>query len=87
MRDPDVVPRPLTGFAAEPFVHPYMAFEGGGLHGNHYNSDVHVTPGPMGHDLQVKTRSVSALPGGLCPTITFAKSGLIGRHVRVIPGL
>jgi len=74
---PEVAPAPLTGFAAQPFVHPFMAFEGGGLHGNHYNSDVHVTPGPLGRDLQVKTRSVSALPGGLCPTITFARSGLL----------
>ena len=75
--NPDVHPQPLTGFLAEPQVHPYMAFEGGGLHGNHYNSDVHVTSGPLGHNLQIKTRSVSALPGGLCPTVTFAKSGLL----------
>jgi len=77
VHDPDVHPQPLTGFLAEPMVHPYMAFEGGGLHGNHYNSDVHVTPGPLGHNLQTKTRSVSALPGGLCPTITFDKNGLL----------
>jgi hypothetical protein len=77
VRAPHVTPQPLTGYAAQPFVHPYMAFEGGGLHGNHYNSDVHVTPGPLGRDLQLKTRSVSPLPGGLCPTITFARSGLL----------
>jgi hypothetical protein len=72
-----VTPRPLTGFATQPILHPFMAFEGGGLHGNAYNSDVHVTGGPLGNDLTVKSRSVSPFPGGLCPTITFAKSGLI----------
>lgn len=72
-----VTPRPLTGFATEQILHPFMAFEGGGLHGNAYNSDVHVTAGPRGDHLQVKSRSVSPFPGGLCPTITFAKSGLI----------
>ena len=35
------------------------------------------TGGPLGRDLQVKSRSVSPFPGGLCPTITFAKSGLV----------
>ncbi len=70
-----VTPQPLTGFATQQILHPYMAFEGGGLHGNAYNSDVHVTAGPMGNDLQVLTRRVSALPGGVCPTITFTKNG------------
>lgn len=72
-----VTPQPLTGFAAQQILHPFMAFEGGGLHGNAYNSDVHVTGGPLGKNLQVKTRRVSPLPGGVCPTITFAKDGLI----------
>jgi len=72
-----VTPQPLTGFATRQILHPFMAFEGGGLHGNAYNSDVHVTGGPLGNHLQVKTRSVSRLPGGVCPTITFARSGLI----------
>ncbi len=72
-----VTPRPLTGFAAQQILHPFMAFEGGGLHGNAYNSDVHVTGGPLGRNLQVKTRQVSPLPGGVCPTITFTKDGLI----------
>ncbi len=71
------IPQPLTGFASQQILHPFMAFEGGGLHGNAYNSDVHVTGGPLGNDLQVKTRSVSPFPGGVCPTITFDKSGLI----------
>jgi hypothetical protein len=57
-----VTPQPLTGFAARQILHPFMAFEGGGLHGNAYNSDVHVTGGPLGNDLQVKSRSVSPLP-------------------------
>lgn len=70
-------PRPLTGFAAQQILHPFMAFEGGGLHGNAYNSDVHVTGGPLGNNPQVITRSVSPFPGGVCPTITFAKDGLI----------
>jgi hypothetical protein len=72
-----VTPKPLTGFAARQILHPFMAFEGGGLHGNAYNSDVHVTGGPLGNDVRVTTRSVSPFPGGVCPTITFAKSGLI----------
>lgn len=73
-----VTPEPFTGFATQQILHPFMAFEGGGLHGNAYNSDVHVTAGPRGDAaLQVKSRSVSPFPGGLCPTITFAKSGLI----------
>lgn len=72
-----VTPQPLTGFAATPINHPFMAFEGGGLHGNAYNSDVHITPGPAGHNLEVLTRSVSPTPGGLCPTITFDKEGRI----------
>ncbi|MFN7952124.1 MAG: hypothetical protein U0610_10395 [bacterium] len=72
-----VTPRPLTGFAARQILHPFMAFEGGGLHGNAYNSDVHTTGGPLGNDVQVATRRVSPLPGGVCPTITFAKSGLV----------
>ena len=72
-----VTPRPLTGFAAQQILHPYMAFEGGGLHGNAYNSDVHVTAGPLGNDLQVTTRRVSPFPGGVCPTITFDRDGLI----------
>jgi len=72
-----VTPEPLTGFATRQILHPFMAFEGGGLHGNAYNSDVHVTGGPLGNDLQVKSRSVSPFPGGVCPTITFARSGLI----------
>jgi outer membrane protein assembly factor BamB len=72
-----VTPQPLTGFATRQIRHPFMAFEGGGLHGNAYNSDVHVTGGPRGTDLTVVTRSVSPFPGGVCPTITFAKSGLI----------
>lgn len=71
-----VTPVPFTGFAAEAKRHPTMAFEGGGLHGNHYNSDFHATPGPAGQQpLQVLTRAVSPLPGGVCPTITFAKNG------------
>jgi hypothetical protein len=72
-----VTPRPLSGFAAQPIPHPHMAFEGGGLHGNSYNSDVHVTAGPLGNDLQVTTRRVSPFPGGVCPTITFDRDGLI----------
>jgi hypothetical protein len=72
-----VTPQPLTGFATQPIVHPFMAFEGGGLHGNAYNSDVHVTGGPLGPALQVATRSVSPFPGGVCPTITFDRNGLI----------
>jgi hypothetical protein len=72
-----VTPQPLTGFATQQIVHPFMAFEGGGLHGNAYNSDVHVTGGPLGHALQVATRSVSPFPGGVCPTITFSRDGLI----------
>lgn len=72
-----VTPQPLTGFAARPIEHPFMAFEGGGLHGNHYNSDVHVTGGPLGNSLRVKTRRVSPLPGGVCPTITFDRDGLL----------
>ena len=72
-----VTPQPLTGFAARQILHPFMAFEGGGLHGNAYNSDVHVTGGPLGNGLEVKSRSVSPLPGGVCPTITFARNGLI----------
>lgn len=71
------VPQPLTGFAAQPILHPFMAFEGGGLHGNHYNSDVHVTGGPLGNDLHIVTRRVSPLPGGVCPTITFDRNGLV----------
>ena len=75
---PALVPQPLTGFYTRQIIHPHMAFEGGGLHGNAYNSDLHVTPGPAGESsLQVTTRSVSAFPGGLCPTITFDKQGLI----------
>jgi len=72
-----VTPRPLSGFAAQQIAHPFMAFEGGGLHGNAYNSDVHVTGGPLGRDLQVATRRVSPFPGGVCPTITFASDGVI----------
>jgi hypothetical protein len=72
-----VTPQPLTGFATRQILHPFMAFEGGGLHGNAYNSDVHVTGGPLGNDLQVTTRSVSPFPGGVCPTITVTKNGLI----------
>lgn len=72
-----VTPQPLTGFATKQIVHPFMAFEGGGLHGNAYNSDVHVASGPLGKNLQVKTRRVSPFPGGVCPTITFASDGLI----------
>ncbi len=72
-----VTPQPLTGFATQQIVHPFMAFEGGGLHGNAYNSDVHVAAGPLGKNLQVKTRRVSPFPGGVCPTITFASDGLI----------
>jgi hypothetical protein len=72
-----VTPQPLTGFATHQILHPFMAFEGGGLHGNAYNSDVHVTGGPLGENLQVTTRRVSPFPGGVCPTITFAKDGLI----------
>jgi hypothetical protein len=55
-----VTPQPLTGFATRQILHPFMAFEGGGLHGNAYNSDVHVTGGPLGNDLQVKSRSPSS---------------------------
>ncbi len=72
-----VTPTPLTGFATQQIVHPFMAFEGGGLHANSYNSDVHTTGGPLGLDPTVVTRRVSPLPGGVCPTITFAKSGLV----------
>jgi hypothetical protein len=73
-----VAPSPLTGFQARQIMHPFMAFEGGGLHGNAYNSDVHVTPGPAGKEkLNLVTRSMSRFPGGLCPTITFDKEGLI----------
>ncbi len=77
LRSYPVTPVPLTGFATHQILHPFMAFEGGGLHGNAYNSDVHVTGGPLGNDLQVKSRSVSPFPGGVCPTITFDKNGLI----------
>ncbi len=70
-------PQVLKGFATKQILHPFMAFEGGGLHGNAYNSDVHVTGGPIGVDLQVKSRSVSPLPGGVCPTITFDRNGLV----------
>lgn len=70
-------PQPLTGFATRQILHPHLAFEGGGLHGNAYNSDVHVAAGPLGKNLQVKTRQVSPFPGGVCPTITFTSDGLI----------
>lgn len=72
-----VTPQPLTGHAAQQILHPHMAFEGGGLHGNAYNSDVHVTAGPAGNHLQLVTRRVSPFPGGVCPTITFDKQGLL----------
>lgn len=72
-----IKPQALTGFAAQQIIHPFMAFEGGGLHGNAYNSDVHVTHGPLGNDLQILTRRVSLMPGGVCPTITFDKNGLL----------
>ena len=76
-RRTDVRPTPLTGFAVRPIDHPFMAFEGGGLHGNSYNSGVHVTPGPVPgpEPLELVSRSVSPFPGGLCPTITFDRDG------------
>ena len=53
-----VTPRPLTGFAAQQILHPFMAFEGGGLHGNAYNSDVHVTGVEPGrYDAKVSYRA------------------------------
>ncbi len=71
-------PIPFTGFAARQKHHPYMGSEGGGLHGNHYNSGFHMTPGPSGEkNLWVKTRRVSPLPGGVCPTIILDKQGLL----------
>jgi hypothetical protein len=79
-------PQALTGFAARPIPHPFLAFEGGGLHGNAYNSDVHVTGGPLGNDLQVTTRRMSPLPGGVCPTITFTSDGLIVAMCASIAG-
>jgi hypothetical protein len=72
-----ITPQVLTGFASQQINHPYMAFEGGGLHGNAYNSDVHITHGPIGKNMQVVTRRVSPTPGGVCPTITFDKNGLL----------
>lgn len=73
-----VTPTPLSGFAARPIQHPFQAFEGGGLHGNAYNSDVHTTGGPSGRgELAVISRRVSPLPGGVCPTITFTREGLV----------
>src|SRR3972149_9843814 len=35
-----VTPQPLSGFAAQQILHPFVAFEGGGLQGNAYNSHV-----------------------------------------------
>lgn len=66
-------PRPV---ALEVPVHPFMALPGvAGMHADAYSSDVHPGPGPLGRNPRVITRTGSRMPGGMCATLTFDRSG------------
>lgn len=56
--------------------HPALAANGNSyMHGDGYSSDTHPGPGPLGHDLQMNSRSGSRMPGGACPIVTVDKKG------------
>ncbi|AMO56914.1 hypothetical protein GZ77_01800 [Endozoicomonas montiporae] len=56
--------------------HPFMAGHGAStIHGDGFNSDVHMAAGPLGINPQMQTRRGSRLGAGMCATITFNQQG------------
>ncbi|ROS01723.1 hypothetical protein EDC56_2168 [Sinobacterium caligoides] len=58
--------------------HPYMSAQGvNAMHGDGYSSDVHPGGGPLGVDVQRRSRVGTVMPGGQCATVTFDSEGRI----------
>ena len=53
--------------------HPFMAQQGlNAMHADGYSSDVHPGGGPLGKNVQVRSRvGITGAPGGQCATLTF----------------
>ena len=53
--------------------HPFMAQQGlNAMHADGYSSDVHPGGGPLGNNVQVRSRvGITGAPGGQCATLTF----------------
>ncbi|CAH0992086.1 hypothetical protein SIN8267_02201 [Sinobacterium norvegicum] len=61
-------PKPITVAIPD---HPYMAAAGlNAMHSDGYSSDVHAR-GPLGNNVQLRSRVGTKMPGGQCATLTF----------------
>ncbi|KEI72695.1 hypothetical protein [Endozoicomonas elysicola] len=59
-------------FQGSNITHPFMAKAGKStIHGDGFNSDVHLISGPLGINPQIQTRDGSNMPGGMCATVTI----------------
>ncbi|MET0287880.1 MAG: hypothetical protein ABW352_25550 [Polyangiales bacterium] len=68
-------PTPLAANVVPP--HPYMARHGAScMHSDPYTTNTYEWSGPLGHDVEVQSRSMGFL-GGECPTINFDSHGRI----------
>lgn len=83
-------PSPIAGVAP---AHPFLAPAGRStMHGDGYQSDVHEAFGPVGADLEVRTRRAGGKMPRSCPTFVFLKdgtpvtlcAGLFGFYLNVI---
>lgn len=68
-------PTPLAHAPVPP--HPYMARHGAScMHSDPYTTNTYAWSGPLGNDVEVRSRSMGFL-GGECPTINFDSRGRI----------
>ncbi len=68
-------PQPLAELAIP--EHPFMAPHGAScMHADPYTTNTYRWSGPLGHELQVESRSMGFL-GGECPTINFDSQGRV----------
>ncbi|MGI9287599.1 MAG: hypothetical protein ACR2P1_19600 [Pseudomonadales bacterium] len=74
--------------------HPHMAAQGlNAMHADGYSSDVHPGGGPLGNNIQMKSRvGITSVPGGQCATLTFNRdhnlvvlcAGMTGFRIHLV---
>ncbi len=67
------VPKPVAALAP---LNPQLADRGrASMHSDGASSDVHMGPGLLGHNVVIKSRQGTLMPGGQCAIQTFSKDG------------
>ena len=68
-------PAPVAGAGG---VHPFLApGQNGTMHGDEYQSDVHLTSGPLGGEVEVRTRRAANGMPRQCATFVFRSDGKV----------